>query len=70
MLSALAHHRALRLRLRTIERKVAKVEDEIATASASASSLGLFDHPGLRSLRERRADLLRTASDSEAALCK
>lgn len=69
-LSSTARRRALRLRLKTIERKVAKVEEEIATASASAGSPRLFEHPSLRSLRQRRADLLRIATDIKAALRK
>ena len=66
-----ACRRALRLRLKRIRRKIAKVEEEIAEAQGGAEpNPGLFsqEHPALCSLRDRLAQLREVTEGIERKL--
>jgi hypothetical protein len=71
VLSPATHHRALKLKRDLIQRKIANVEAEIARIGGSRDPVrGLFveEHPGLRSLRERLAELREMAKGVEGEL--
>jgi hypothetical protein len=66
-----ARLRALKLQRDLIQRKIASVEAEIARIGGSGDAVrGLFveEHPGLRSLRERLAELQELALEIEREL--
>ena len=70
-LSPAAHRRALMLQRDLIQRKIASVEAEIALIEGSGNpEPGLFEkeHMGLRSLRERLAELREMAKGIEREL--
>ena len=66
-LSHSARRRALQLRLERIHDKIVSVENELAALSVGGNP-GLFESPGLESLRRRLYDLNRLASSIEAEL--